>query len=77
MAICPSPEMARVANNYECGVVADDFTLEAMAEKLNRLTREEIMRFKENSHKEAPLLCAEANRKLVLRIVRDLLEGGA
>lgn len=73
VAIWPSPEMARIANKYECGVVANDFTLEAMAEKLNRLTREEITCFKENSHKAAPLLCAETNQKLFLRIVHDLL----
>lgn len=73
VAIWPSPEMARIVNKYECGVVADDFTLEAMAEKLNCLTREEVMRFKENSHKAARLLCAETNQKLFLRVIRGLL----
>ena len=76
VAIWPSPEMACVVNKYDCGVVADDFTLEAMAEKLNGLTRDEIIRFKGNSHKAASVLCAETNRELFLRIVRDLLEEG-
>lgn len=73
VAIWPSPEMASVVNKYECGVVADDFTLEAMAEKLNRLTWEQITCFKENSHKAARFLCAETNRKLFLKIVHGLL----
>jgi hypothetical protein len=73
VAIWPSPEMSRIVNKYECGVVADDFTLEAMAEKLNRITREQIMRFKENSHKAARFLCAETNRKLFLSLVHQLL----
>jgi len=73
VAIWPSPEMARIVKEYDCGVVADDFTLEAMAEKLNRLTRDDIMRFKENSHKAAKVLCAEANREIFLRIIRRTL----
>jgi len=74
VAIWPSPEMARVVQEYDCGVVADDFTLEAMASKLNSLRPEDIRRYKQNSHQAATICCAESNREILLKIVRRLLD---
>ncbi len=74
IAIWPSPEMARVVREYDCGVVADDFTVEAMAVKLNSLGPEDITRYKQNAHQAATGCCAEANRDILLKIVRRLLD---
>jgi len=72
-AIWPSPEMARIVQNYDCGIVSDDFTIQSMAEKLNALSVEDIMKFKENAHHAAPVLCAEKNKDILLNIVKGLI----
>jgi len=69
VAIGPSPEMAAVVRRYECGVVADDFTPESLAETLNALDAEAIAELKRASHLAAPELCAERNAGLVLDAV--------
>jgi len=73
VAIWPSPEMARIVNQYNCGVVAEDFTVEAMAERLNGLSVEDIKKFKQSSHQAANTLCAETNHQIFLGAVEKSL----
>ena len=63
IAIGPSPEMVAIVNEYGLGVVADSFTAEAFARKLNALTVEDIMRFKQNAAEAAEIFNAEASMK--------------
>ena len=74
VAIWPSPEMEKIVKKYELGVVSDNFTIASMAEKLNALKLEDIMRFKMNSHKVANDLCAEKNCEILIDVVKDLLQ---
>lgn len=69
VAIGPSPEMAAVVRRYGCGVVAEDFKLESLAEALNGLDSAAITDFKRASHLAAPELCAERNADLILDAV--------
>ena len=73
VAIWPSPEMARIARKHQCGVVSDGFTRESMAEILNQLSPNEIMKFKWQAHKAASELCAERNRELFISIIKELI----
>lgn len=73
VATWPSPEMARIVNEYKCGIVSEDFTIESIAHRLNTLSAENIVEFKQNAHKAASLLCAEKNREEFLSIVNKLL----
>jgi hypothetical protein len=73
VAIWPSPEMARIVKEYQCGVVSDEFSIRSMAKILNKLSSEDIMKFKERSHEAASDLCAEKNKETVLSIVRNLI----
>ena len=73
VAIWPSPEMAKVVNEYNCGIVSEDFTVESMARKLNALSTDDIVGYKMNSHKAAGYLCAEKNKDMLLNIVEKLL----
>jgi glycosyltransferase involved in cell wall biosynthesis len=59
VAISPSPDMAEIVNQYQCGIVADEYSIESMANKLNKLSIDEIMTYKYNSHKAADELCFE------------------
>lgn len=73
VAIWPSPEMARIVGKYNCGIVSENFTIESMANKLNALSVEDVMKFKENAHQAAPILCAEKNKDILLDIVKGLM----
>lgn len=66
VAIGPSPEMARVVQDWGCGVVARDFEPASLAAELLRLDRVTVTRYKERSHAAAQVLNAEAN-ELVLQ----------
>ncbi len=74
LAIGPSPEMARYVRRYDLGIVADDFSPEMLAAELNRLTREQVDRFKQNSHKASEELCFEASEKVLIENVNLLLK---
>lgn len=73
IAIGPSPEMARIVREHECGVVAPDFQASSLAASLNALTAADIERFKANTHRIAPLYSAEQNREQFIGGVESLL----
>jgi hypothetical protein len=74
VAIWPSPEMAKIVRKYQCGVVSEDFTCESMAELLNQLSEDQIMKFKLKAHKAASELCAERNREVFILIIKELID---
>ena len=49
VAIGPSPEMRQVLETWQCGVVASDFTSDALAQRLSLLSAEEIDTMKRRS----------------------------
>lgn len=49
VASWPSPEIASLVNKYNCGVISQKFTLEALANELNDLSVSQINQFKKNS----------------------------
>ena len=71
VAIGPSPEMKRLVEQYDCGVVADDFSPQSLAKSLSGLTEDRICYFKQQAHQAASVLCAEHNAKTII----DLVEG--
>jgi len=73
VAVGPSPEMAAVVREHGVGVVAEDFTAEAMARALRGLDRPRIDELKARSHAAAQLLCAESNTPRVLELVEQAL----
>jgi hypothetical protein len=73
LAVGPSPEMARVVRSYGCGVVASDFTPEALAAALNGLDATQIAAFKQASHAAAATLSAERDGESVLSLVGSAL----
>jgi hypothetical protein len=71
VAIGPSPDMARFVQKYRLGVVSADFTPASLASEIKKLTHDDIMRFKHNSHTAAALL----NTSLTDRMVAALAAG--
>jgi hypothetical protein len=69
LAVGPSPEMSRIVKQHNIGVVASDFTPEAMANALSRLSVSQINQCKRNSCSCAHFYCAERNRYIIINIV--------
>ena len=73
IAIGPSPEMSKYVKTYNLGIISKDFTPQSMAESLNKLTKEEILQYKENSNKAAKILNAQKEGEKVLKILEEVL----
>ena len=73
VAIGPSVEMKKIVEKYGCGIVSKDFAPQSLAQELNSLTAERIMQLKEQSHRAALDLNAEANGRRVKEIVHELI----
>lgn len=72
-AIGPSPEMARIVREWDCGIIADDFTPEALAAAIAGTSRERLAQLKRNADRAAGELCAQRNRETVLEAVAQAL----
>jgi glycosyltransferase involved in cell wall biosynthesis len=74
IAVGPSPEMARIVKEHGLGVVAEDFSPEALARNLLSLDWQKINYYKLQSHLAARILSAEENKKILLNLVHQVLE---
>jgi len=72
IAVGPSPEMSRIVQEYNIGVVSHDFTPESLAAELNRLTHDQIKICKENTAQAALRHSAQVNKEVMLRLVNEL-----
>ena len=65
--------MARIVREFDCGVVAPDFTLAALVETIRELSAPRIAALKQGADRAAAVHNAENNRDVVLRMVDDAL----
>lgn len=75
VVVGPSPEMSRIIEDFDCGVVARSFEVDALCEALLSLTAEALARRKQAAGEAAQVHCAERNRDVVLEVVEQALEG--
>lgn len=73
LAIGPSPDMSNLVKEYQCGIVADSFEPQSMANYLNKSTTEDIEHFKRSSDRAARTLCFEEESKKLDNILNTLL----
>ena len=73
IAIGPSPEMASLVHRHQCGVVAESFQPEAMADCLRGLQRENVEAFKLASDRAARELNFERESEVLLIEIERLL----
>ena len=64
--IGPSPQMASVIKEYQCGLISKDFSNAAMINLLQNISIEEIDECKKNSNTAALDLCWEKSLKSYL-----------
>lgn len=73
VVVGPSPEMARVVREHDCGLVTHDFTPQSLADALSSLTPANVAAYKRHADRAAARLNAEQNRAAVLTLVADAL----
>ena len=73
VAIGPSPEMRKLVERHGCGVVAKDFTAQALTETLRCLDRRKVEAFRRASGAAAAELCYERSADVLLAMARELL----
>ena len=73
IAVGDSYEMKQYISKYDLGVAAEENTARAVAEEIRKMSREDIMRCKQNAHKHARELSAETNMMTLRKIAEDLL----
>ena len=73
VAIGPSPEMQRIVEQRGCGVIAKDFTAQALAETLRTLDRQKLEVCRQASDAAAADLCYERSAEVLLDAARRLL----
>lgn len=71
VAIGPSPEMAYYVKRYDIGMVSSDFTPQRLADLLNRVTRSQIVRWKQSASVVARDINADSNARLIRTVVAD------
>ena len=77
VAIGPSPAMAEIVQDWDCGVISPSFAPEDFAAALGQLTAAEVERLKRNSDRAAHVFTAENDRQTLLSLVREAIELGA
>lgn len=68
----PTPGMSAVIREYNCGLVAKDFTPESFAEVLNKLTLEQIMQYKNNSDIASRSCHAGVSCKILNKVINEM-----
>jgi hypothetical protein len=71
IAIGPSIEMKKIVDEYNIGIVADNFEPETLAKKLNSLNSDTINLIKNNTHNAAKLLNSNKVFKDLYNILTD------
>lgn len=69
IAIGPSPEMKILVEEFGCGFVAPEFTIEAMARTLDAISSENLRQAKVGSDQAAQVLCSEIEWQKVNRAI--------
>lgn len=77
VAIGPSPEMARLVKQYNCGVVADSFAPQVLAGAIQALNVDAVKQYKAAADTAAEDLCFEASAQVVLDEIQALLSATA
>ena len=66
VAISPSIEMKKIVDQFELGVVGDDFSAASLAGKIARLDKQAILKYKQHANIAAGKVNAEHYNKLML-----------
>ncbi|TDK23552.1 hypothetical protein E2F48_16335 [Arthrobacter crusticola] len=70
----PSPETSRLIEHHHLGAVTKDFSTEALAEAVRRMSMQDVARYKSHTHTAARALSSEADEEAQRGVLRRLLQ---
>lgn len=73
IAIAPSPEMKNIVESYNLGVVSQEFSAQSLAEEIKKVSKVDIMNYKNNCNKHAKTLSVEGNYIKIRKSVNSVL----
>jgi|GEM_PF-2328312 len=73
LAVSPLPEMKKIVEEYDIGIVSGDYNVKKLAERLNALDAGQIMYYKQNACKAASAVDSEMNRGRFLEIISSII----
>ncbi len=73
IAISPNPEMKRMVEKYNLGVVSDDYDYKALADRIRNLKSDDIVKYKQSSHEHAQVLSSMSSSEVIKKIVKQLI----
>lgn len=74
IAIGPSPEMARIVEEHQLGIIASEFSLRILAKTINSLDAAQIEQYKNNANNAAKKLSSASNLEELDQIVFQLTD---
>ena len=74
LAISPLPEMKKLVEKYDLGIISPDYNPKSLAKKLNEITHEELQHYKNSSDKYAKDFDVEKNREKFLSIIDKIVQ---
>ncbi|TXS94533.1 glycosyltransferase family 4 protein [Parahaliea aestuarii] len=69
VAIGPSPDMKKIVEEQKLGFVANNFSIDAMVDRLNALSLTDVRNAKSNCHQAARILCLEEESQSLLAYI--------
>lgn len=73
VAIGPTPEMAEIVSRFGNGIISENFTPQALAEKLNDVSMDDIIQFKKNSAVASRFFNAENNAITIKKMIGKVI----
>ncbi|HSK72880.1 MAG TPA: glycosyltransferase [Pyrinomonadaceae bacterium] len=71
IVVSPSPEMKRLVEEFDLGIVAKDFEPQSLAQVIEQLSAEKISYYKNQADKHAFELSAQKNKEIFLRLLKE------
>jgi hypothetical protein len=75
LVVSPLPEMKKIVEKYNLGIVSEDYDIRKLAERINALSIEKIMFYKKQSDLHAKELGCESGKNKFLDIVESVIAG--
>jgi hypothetical protein len=75
IAISPNPEMKKLVEEHDLGVVADGYSAVKMAGRLSAMTKDKLRFYKRNADVQSENMSANRSQTTILKIVKKLLAG--
>lgn len=63
----PSPDIVRIINEYKCGIISNEFTIQSLADSINSLSIHDINLLKNNTVKAAAEVCFENQEHIFMK----------